>query len=193
MDCRLLFSVLYDCCRSFTITDAYSSICVVPRAHSILWTDGPVRFRACHCHIEWGERAINEFSRVVDFDSHQKILELWPALVHSNPARLQQFNYGLNSELKTFLMIFLLLLYDDYYQHNNTVASQLVIYRDTSKSWISRDDNFYVTSLCPLHRTRYQGNTFVWPPNTTNRNNGILIVRLSRHSLDPYSCCLCHW
>ena len=193
MDCLFLFSGI--CCyyRSFTIVDAYSSIFVVPRAHLILCTDGPVWFQARHCHIERGEQAINEFSRVVDIDSHKKILKLWPALVYSILAQFEPFNYGSNTALKTFLMIVLLLLYDDYYQHNNTVASQLVIYRDTSKSWISRDDNFYVTSLCPLHRTRYQGNTFVWPPNTTNRNNGILIVRLSRHSLDPYSCCLCHW
>ena len=112
MDCRLLFSALHDRCRSFTMIDAFSSICVIPRAHLILWTDGPVWFRARHCHIDWGEQAINEFSWVVDIDSHQNLLKLWPFIAHSVLARLQPFNKGSNTKAKRLVILCVLLLYD---------------------------------------------------------------------------------
>ena len=191
MDCLFLFSGI--CCyyRSFTIVDAYSSIFVVPRAHLILCTDGPVWFQARHCHIERGEQAINEFSRVVDIDSHKKILKLWPALVYSILARLQQFNYGLNTEVKRFLMISLL-LYDDYYQHNNTVASQLANLSQYKYVSDHPRQQYICRIVVAAPWSRYQSTTFVWPTNTTNRNDGILIVWLSQHPLDSYSLCLCH-
>ena len=127
LDCWFLFSVLHDHYRLFIVTNAYSSVFVVPRAHLIRWTDGPDRFRARQCHIEWGEQAFNEFSWVADFDSHQNLVKLWPFIAHTILARLQPFNYGSNTELKLFLILCLLLLYDVQKKDYRTFRTKLTV------------------------------------------------------------------
>ena len=89
-------------------------------------------------------------------------------------------------------MIFSLLLYDNDYQHNNAMASRSANLSQYTYDIDHSGKQYVCRIIVAAPQLRYQSTTFVWPPNTTNRNDGILIVQSSRHPLDSYSRSLCH-